>query len=79
MSTEEQSANKFIVYDSFNNALYVEESLEAAHERMDNWNKNGDVGDIMVFEVANIYRPRRTQLVLEKLSEKEIPKYFDNE
>jgi hypothetical protein len=72
---------KFVIYDSFNNSIFVEESFEKAQERLSNWpsDRPGDIGDTMIFEVSRIYRPIRQQVKLEELTEPQIPKYFDNE
>lgn len=79
--TSSTPATKFVVYDSFNNAIYIEESFDAAQARLSNWptNRPGDIGDLMVMEVVSIYRPVRQRVKLQKLAETEVPAYFDNE
>lgn len=80
-ATLRQPDAKFVIYDSGLNAIYIEESLTAVHARMDNWAEKypGDIGDIMVFEVLNVYRPIRQKLALGKVAELDIPRFFDNE
>jgi len=79
--TSTTPTTKFVVYDSFNNGIYIEDSFDATQARLSNWptSRPGDIGDLMIMEVVSVYRPVRQQVKLQKLTEKEIPAYFDNE